>query len=306
MLEKCESTSKAAAYETPLLNVSKIHPDTTFECYAYVRGGQHKFTRADKPFITLYLQDEVNVVIPGYVFDLHNFKAAGLELTKVIHSIVKLKVTENYHPRFGMSVVIDSVSIVTNPTPELVKAFVGSIGDVNQLYQELLDGIREHTGIRVSLPYTICTSSLMDFYAGSVGGQCKHYRNMLRTLEVWAEDMTAEEAKQLFATFVLYVFVHNNYVVAVESGDDDIRLVNTLTASVSKYMQTLKAGAGAIEVIHLFFGYEPKDLFVRTVHQASELNLRMMKELGAFRALPLSREGDAGYGTIKRYGSEGA
>ena len=84
-----------------LFVVSRIHPDTTFECYAYVRGGQHKFTRAGKPFITLYLQDTENVVIPAYIFDIDNFKGAGLELTKVIHSFVKVRVTENYHPRFG-------------------------------------------------------------------------------------------------------------------------------------------------------------------------------------------------------------
>ena len=306
MLEKCDTKVEGEGYEVRPLRVSRIHPDSTFECYAYVRGGQHKFTRADKPFITLYLQDEDGIVIPGYVFDLRNFKAAGLELTKVIHSVVKARVTENYLPKLGMTVTVDSIAIVESPTSQLLQTFVGNVGDNNATYNELSERIRKHLGIKINLPYAICTSSLIEFYQGRVGGQCKHYLNMIKTLEVWAEDMSEEEARQLFVTFVLYVFVHNNYVVAVESGDDDIRLVNTLTASVSKYMQTLKAGAGAIEVIHLFFGYEPKDLFVRTVHQASEINLRMMKELGVFRALPLSREGDAGYGTIKSYSSEGA
>ena len=44
---------------------------------------------------------------------------------------------------------------------------------------------------------------------------------------------------------------------------------------------------------------------MRMVHQASEMMLRTMNELSMFRALPITREGDAGYGTIKRYASEG-
>lgn len=304
MLEKVDRSSGGRDEQLPLLDVGKIHPDSSFECYAYVRGGRHKFTKADKPFITLFLQDVNGVVIPGYVFDIANFKAAGLELTKVIHSVVKVQALENYLPRYGMSVIVEHVSIVTHPTAEMTTTFLGSVGDTSVLLSDLTSRIAQHTGIKVNLPYEICTSSYMDFYQGRVGGQCKHYLHMLSTLEVWAEDMDKEEARQLFSTFVLYVFVHNNYLAAVEDGKDDIGLVTTLTNSVSRYMQALKAGAGAIEVIHLFFGYKPKDLFVRAVHQASEMNLRAMKELSTYRALPLSREGDAGYGTIKRYASE--
>lgn len=305
MLQKVERSSVETGTQLPLLNVSRIHPDTTIECYAFVRGGQHKFTKTGKPFITLYLQDTEGVVIPGYVFDLDNFKAAGLELTKVIHSVVKLRATENYLPRYGMSVIVERISIVTQPDTKLMTTFVGTVGDMQANYNDLIEGIKRHLGVKVNFPYTICTSSYMDYYQGRVGGQCLHYLQMLRTLEVWSVDMSKEEVRQLFVSFALYVFVHNNYVAAVERGDDDIGLVNTLTASVSKYMEVLNAGTGASEVIHLFFGYTPKDLFVRMVHQASEVNLRAVKELNAYRALPISREGDAGYGTIKRYAAEG-
>lgn len=311
MLEKCSKTtadgtsSSGPCSATPILQVSSIHPDSTFECLAYVRGGRHKFTKVGKPFITLYLQDQDDVVIPGYIFDLKDLKAAGIELTKVIGSVAKIKATENYLPRFGMSVIIDSIYIVSNPDTATLRAFVGEVDSIANKYETLLLALQKHLGIKVSLPYAICTSSLMDYYNGKLGGQCLHYTNMLHVLEVWANSMTEEEARQLFITFVLYIFVHNNYVTAVESGDDDIALVKTLTDSVSKYMKTLKAGDGAIEVIHLFFGYTPKDLFVRLVHQASEINVRMMKELSTFRALPTSREGDAGYGVIKRYNSKG-
>lgn len=285
----------------PLLDVSHIHPDSTFECIAYVRGGQHKFTKAGKPFITLYLQDVNGVVIPGYLFNPDDFKRAGLELTKVIHSMVCITATENYLPRMGMSVILEAVAIVTSPTLEMTTTFVGKVDGIQTVYNTLLDGIAGKLGIKINLPYNICTTSYMEYYQGKVGGQCLHYLNTFKILEVWAQDMSSEEQHQLFVAFVLYVFVHNNYRAAAENGDDDIRLVTTLSASVSNYMERLQAGGGTSEVIHLFFGYKPKDIFVRAVHQAAQMNIRMMDELFAYRALPLSREGDAGYGTIKRY-----
>ncbi len=301
MLEKVSNPIYGDDGETKLLDVGRISPDSTFECIAYVRGGQHKFTRAGKPFITLYLLDVHGVVIPGYVFDVEDFKAAGLELTKVIHSVVKLTVSENYLDGIGMTVIIKSAAIIEDPTPAMVSTFVGAVDSVSTIYQDLTDGIKKHLKVTVNLPYSMCTTSYMDYYSGRVGGQCLHYYNMLKTLEVWSNDMTMEEEHDLFATFVMYIFVHNNYLDAVERGKDDIGLVQTLTASVSRYMEALKAGAGTMEVIHVFFGYKPKDLFVRMVHEASNVNLRMMKELSVYRALPTTREGDAGYGTIKRY-----
>ena len=306
MLEKVDKSPDVSGDGVRLLQVSSIHPDSTFECYAYVRGGRHKFTKADKPFITLYLQDKDGVVIPGYVFDVQNFKNAGLELTKVIHSIVKVTVAENYLPKLGMSVIINKCAIVTSPPPAMWTTFVGQVGNIDTVFQGIKTKLAEHLGLRINFPYTMCKSSYLDYYQGKVGGQCLHYSNMLKTLEVWSEGMTEAEARQLYVTFVLYVFVHNSYIAAVEAGEDDIQLIGALPESVSKHMEALEAGAGASEVIHLFFGYEPKDVFVRMVHEASKANMRVMEELSVYRSLPISREGDAGYGTIKRYPEEGA
>lgn len=297
-----ERVDKSGSYEgKPLFRVSNLPRDAQHTCIAYVQGGQHKFTRADKPFITLYLKDDEGVVIPGYIFEVANFKSAGLELTKVIHSFVLATVTENYHPRFGMSVLVNKLSMIMDPTPLLAKAFLGEVRDQQQCYQKLMECITGALGIRISVPYTICTTSYMDFYQGRVGGQCQHYQDMFDVLKVWSDSMNEEEKHQLFATFVLYVFVHNNYLSAREQGNDDVRLINTLASAIEKHMVALKAGDGVSEVIHLFFGYEPKDLFVRMVHQASLVCQRAMNELATYRSLPISREGDAGYGTIKRY-----
>lgn len=299
MLEKVkkEDTVDGAV----LFDVSNIPRDAQYTCVAYVQDGGHKYTKASKPFITLYLRDINGLAIPGYIFDLRDFKSSGLELTQVIHSYAQVTVTENYLPKIGMTVTIEKLSMVTNPTAEMVKVFQGTIGDTQQLYQHLLECIRNSLNINISFPYNICTSSYIDFYAGRVGGQCQHYQDMFDILEVWSRQMSDEEKHQLFSTFVLYVFVHNNYISARESGNDDINLVNTLASAVAKYMDTLKTGSGVSEVIHLFFGYTPKDVFVRMVHLASEMSTRAMNELYTYRSLPISREGDAGYGTIKRY-----
>lgn len=300
MLEKVQRESSAGGLT--LFNVSNLPRDAQYTCVAYVQDGRHKFTKADKPFITLYLRDVTGLAIPGYIFDLRDFKAAGLELTKVIHSFVQVTVTENYLPKFGMTVIIDKLGLIETPTMEMVSTFQGTVGDVQQLYQHLLDDIKNALEVKVSLPYNICTSSYMDFYAGKVGGQCQHYQDMMDILKVWAGSMNDAEKHELFSTYVLYVYVHNNYIAAREKGEDDIQLVNSLSASVSQFMGTLKVGSGVFEVIHLFFGYEPKDVFVRMVHLASTMCTRAMDELYVHRSLPISREGDAGYGTIRRYG----
>lgn len=300
MLEKVQRESDASGQA--LFDVSNLPRDAQYTCIAYVQDGRHKFTRAEKPFITLYLRDVNGLAIPGYIFDLRDFRAAGLELTQVIHSFVQITVTENYLPKYGMSVIIEKLGLVEQPSIDVVKSFKGEMGDTQQMYQHLLEDIKECVGIQISLPYNICTSSYLDFYAGKVGGQCQHYQDMLDILKVWAKQMSDAEKHELFSVYVLYVYVHNNYIAAREKGDDDINLVNTLAASVSKFMGTLKVGDGVLESIHLFFGYTPKDVFVRMVQQASAMCTRAMDELYVHRSLPISREGDAGYGTIRRYG----
>lgn len=298
MLEK---VTRPTDNGVPVFEVANIPRDSPYTFIAYVRGGRSKFTRYGKPFVTLYLQDKHGVVIPGYIFEMGDFMQSGLDVTKVSHSLVKVTATENYQPKFGMSVLIDKVELISNPPASIASELIGTVGDNQTTYQTLLSAIEKRIGIKINLPYNICTSSYMDFYQGKVGGQCRHYLRMLELLDVWGSEMSDEELLRLYSTFVLYIFVNNNYIAAREEATDDIRLVTTLTASVSKYMEVLKAGDGAIEVIHLFFGYQPKDLFVRLVHHAAETNLRAMNELATYRSLPLSLEGDAGYGTIKRY-----
>ena len=65
-----------------------ISPDSSGQGVCYVCDGQHRFDRRERPFIVLYLQDVTGTVIPGYIFNVENFKGAGKDLSKVIHSMV--------------------------------------------------------------------------------------------------------------------------------------------------------------------------------------------------------------------------
>lgn len=297
MLEKVSSVNSEN-----LLRFKAIAPDSNGSGICYVRGGIHKYTRANKPFITLFLQDIDGNVIPGYIFDVENFKAAGLELTRAIHSVVKITYTENFLPRYGLTLILDKVELINDAGPNYLSYFVGSAKEAAEKYQQLMDELSRLLNIKVTVPYTICTMSHMDYRQGETGGLCLHYWDMLRVLKIYAEQLANDEERfQLYGTFLLYIYAHSNFLSADDKGEADISLIVQLTAAISRYKAKLKIGEGAVEVVHTFFGYEPKDIYVRLVCQVSGDLIKANKEISVFKTLPDSREGNAGYGTIHRY-----
>ena len=299
MLKKVEENNGKYKY----LHFSNIMSDSIGEGICYVRGGEHRFTRIGKPFIVLYLQDVDGLTIPGYVFNVDNFKQSGMELTKAIHSILYISYQENYHPKYGMSIILDRASIVEDYSTAVLNKFVGTANHANEAYKYVQDFLVQVLKVKVGIPYTICTSSHMDYSQGELGGLAIHYCDMCKTLHVLSERFTEEERKQLWGTFVLYIYVHNNFLVAEKEGEADIQLVTKLTAVISDIKNKLNVGEGALEVVHMFFGYEPKDIFVRLIKQVSDNLIRASKEISMYKTLPISREGDAGYGAIRRYKS---
>ncbi len=278
-----------------------ITPDSTAEGICYVRGGEHRFTKADKPFIKLYIQDTTGHVIPGYIFDLDNFKASGLELTRVIHSLIKVTYKENFLPRYGLTIIIDKLEMITTPTPGMLDLYVGSLKEAKEKYSALVSGLSVVLDKKVAIPYDICNVSYMDYAQGEIGGLAIHYWDMFNALKVYATKFSAEEQDMLWGTFVLYIFTHSNYLRAEADGSADISLVSQLTMRLQKYMEITTVSAGALELVHIFFGYEPKDIFVRLVVQVSENLVRAGREINLYQTLPISREGNAGYGTVRRY-----
>lgn len=299
MLEKVNPSGAGGAM--PHLHFRNISPDSSGVGVCYVRSGQHKFTRTDKPFIVLNLQDSDNVCIPGYIFDVENFKLAGLELTQVQHSLVKIAYKENYLPRYGLTVIIDKLELIVNPGTSALSMYVGSAAEAKAKFEQLLSGLSSKLGLRINLPFTISTLSHVDYEQGEIGGLTIHYWDMFKLIEVYSTRFSEEDQSRLWGTFVLYIFAHSNYLSAEERGEADISLVSSLTSMLQTYVTKLKVGSGALEVVHILFGYQPKDIFVRLVVQASEEVTRTSKEINLYKTLPDTREGNAGYGIIRRY-----
>ena len=278
-----------------------IAPDLVSAGICYVRGGEHRFTKADKPYIRLFLQDITGAVIPGYIFDVGNFKQSGLELTQVIHQIVKVDYRENYLPRYGMSIIIDKLHLVVDAPMSMLEKYVGSVQDIQDKYQLLQSKLKEVLKMPVSIPFTICNASHMDYSQGKIGGLVIHYWDMYEVLSIYARKFSEEEQHILWGMFTLFIFVHSNYLRAEAEGCADINLVTQLTAKMQRHQSVLKVSDGVLELVHIFFGYKPKDVFVRLVVQVSDNLIQMSKEVNLYQSLPISREGDAGYGTIRRY-----
>lgn len=267
----------------------------------YVRDGRTKMSRVGSPFITLYLQDITGVVVPGYVFNLKDFQFAGKELTRLLHNLAEISYEENYFAPYGMSVRVTDVKMITNPSAQLLASFVGNVDEVNATYTALMGELSKLLNMKVNLPYSLCTQSHIDYSQGKVGGLAFHYARMLDILRSYAVMFGADEQRVLYGCFLLFIHAHNNYIAAELQEAVDISLSTKLTASIAQYITMLKLPKGAAEVSNIFFGYKPKDIFVRLVCQASDAVLRAQKEIAVWSALPLTREGDAGYGTIRRY-----
>lgn len=267
----------------------------------YVRDGRTKMSRIGSPFITLYLQDITGVVVPGYVFNLKDFQFAGKELTQLIHNLAEISYEENYFAPYGMSIRVTDVKLLTNPPTQLLSSFVGNVDEVNATYNKLMSELSKLLNMRVNLPYSLCTQSHIDYSQGKVGGLAFHYSRMLDVIKSYAPMFEPADQRILYGCFLLFIHAHNNYIAAELQEAVDISLSTKLTASIAQYITMLKLPKGAAEVSNIFFGYKPKDIFVRLVCQASEDVLRAQKEIAVWSALPLTREGDAGYGTIRRY-----
>lgn len=299
MLEKIPSQD-AGRY----MNFSGISRYSTGTGLCYVYNAVMKRTKAEKPFITLYLRDINGDVIPGYVFDLQSPLMAGGEVTNVIGKIVKLDWEENYLPNVGLTIIVTRASVMLDAGPQDYARFRGTIEDLDSKRQDLEEYFMRGFAIKAAFPMFLGSWSSGEYCQGRVGGLLEHYWRMSQMLKS-LEGLSPEERKQTAATFLLYIFVHSNYVRAHDKGQDDIQLVTSLTDKVSSLAKQMGVGAGSLEVVHMFFGYEPKDIYVRTVAAVSDMVRRFDKEFCLYHTIPLTQEGNAGYGTIRRYQVEG-
>lgn len=296
MLEPVRSGESSRKY----LRFSSIKEYDYGEGLCFVYNAVFKNTKAGKPFVTLYLRDIDGNTVPGYIFDLDDPILMGRDGKEVIGKIVLVDWRENYLKQIGMTVVIKSVSILTNPTQEQRELFYGKVIDGDAKCDEINQFFIKTLSVSFTFPVRMKTLAVPEYAHGSVGGLTDHYYKMYRYIKQM-DDMAPKQYANLVATFALYIFAHTGYTVAVSEGRDDISLVTSLTKRVETYSSALKVSEGALELVQMFFGYEPKDIYVRTISAIDGLIRRVDKEFEMYASIPLGYEGDAGYGTIRRY-----
>lgn len=274
----------------------------TGRCLCY--NAQIKRTRAGKPFVTLHLRDVEGATIPGYIFDLASPLLAGKESLEVVGQIVEVTWEENYLDKIGLTITIDKVVVPNDVTAEDRALFCGTIDDLAGKQEALRQFFLKELRCNVSFPPQVATYASPDYVQGRVGGLYEHYYRMSRMLDSCG--VTEKEMRSdLVATFAIYIYVHSAYTRAHDSGDDDINLVTTMMSQVNGLATKLGVGDAAMELVHMFFGYEPKDVYVRTISEIAQLVQRIDKEFALYNTIPLRQEGNAGYGAIKRFKIEG-
>lgn len=287
--------------KVPVMRFDKIKKFSQGEGICYVRSGVHKRTRAEKPYITLYVADVNGVVIPAYLFEIGDFIRSGKDLSTIIGRLVCIEWEENYLSGIGLTLTLNKVSVVENPTVEQSAMFIGVADKLEERITEIQDVYKEITGHAVKLPFLVRTVSHIDYDNGKVGGLVSHYYKLQKTLCAMESSMDREQYIILHNTLMLYIVVHLYYVNAENENAVDIKLVSSLTSTISKILPKLETTDGILEIIHVFFGYEPKDVYIRMIVNFSKSLLHATKEINTHNATPEDQDGNAGFGTIHRY-----
>lgn len=295
MLEKIQPEM-----QTSYMRFASIKRFATGKGRCFVYNVVLKRTKAGKPFVTMFLRDVEGVSIPGYVFDLKSPLLAGEEAKKAIGHIVEITWTENYLDRVGLTLILEDVAIVHSVPIAEQELFCGSVEKLEEKLNFLKSLVVKELGYTVTFPVTLRTYSSPDYVQGRVGGLLEYYYRIASILDL-QHFVSKVERRQLIATFVVYTFVHFSYTKACDECNDDINLVTSLTEWVKEIDKQLKLGVAALEVVQMFFGYTPKDIYVRTVSEVANLVKRMDSEFAIYHTIPLRQEGNAGYGVIRRY-----
>lgn len=267
-------------------------------CYVYNAVMRH--TQANKPFVTLHLRDVDGNTLPCYVFDLASPLIAGAELNEVAHQIVEIDWEENYIPRRGLTLRASKVGIVKDTPPEVLGLFTGAIVDVDKKLEEITELGRKQLKLELSFPAFAKVGICPEYGQGKVGGLAEHYWRMYRVLSTM-DYVGAEEFRKLYATFVLYIFIHSRLKQAEQKGDIGANFVVDTINRMSSFINQLGLGTGAQDLVNVMLGTEPKDIRVRTVVAISDHVKRVADEYTLYQTIPVQQEGNAGYGYIRRY-----
>lgn len=285
----------------PAMDFSKIKKFTSGKGICFVRGGKFSRTRTDKPYVTFYVADINGVVIPAYLFEIGDLYNSGKDFTSVVGNLVVIDWNENYYNKVGLTLSLDKIYIIDKVPSNIVSAFCGTSDNIAEHIKFIEDRFLQVTGKPMKMPFMFETLKHIDYDNGKVGGLVTHYFQLYKMIDALQPTFTEEEFKLLYNSLMIYSFVHLHYLVAESEDNVDITFISALTDKVNSVIKKVDTTSGIIEAVHSFFGYTPKDIYIKLIDDLSKSIIKINKEVSVYRALPRGQEGNAGYGQIKRY-----
>ena len=290
------------------MHFKAIQPSSTGTGIVYVTNGREKFSKVAKAFVVLYIMDADGAIIPGYIFNIEDFKRAGLELNAVTGHFVKIDYMENRFGNMGLTLIIERLALVVDPPVELFNQFKLSLDGSNELLQTMSARLSKLCGKSVRLPTDLVTLSGIGFYGGKLGGVLKHYSDMLDVIEGMRGMYSEEGFNMLLYYFIMFMDLHTAYVSNVEQGVKGktmAALYGDLANMASKFSKLFSLGDGALEMpMAILSKQNITSVYGRIVIQVHQLTMQAVKESQLRFTLGLSQSGDAGYGMITRYTNE--
>lgn len=299
MLEKVTTPIKYENHN--LIRFKDIQPLSSGTGLCYVRSASHKYSKSGKPYLTLYICDVDNVVIPAYIFDVVDLKQVGLDIKEMIGSIVSIDWVENYLKGTGLTLIIEKLDLVKNPNMDLLSKYAGKTDNIDSMLEHIYSRCIEVFGNKVQIPFFAQTHSNIDYDNGKIGGLVKYYYQIFNALDTIQITFPEEDFKTLYGTAILYIISHLRYIEAETNNKADVNLIVAITGAIQRSIDKLPVSKGILEVVMVNFGLEPTDIFVRTVHHIAKTIMCINKEVSTYNSLPISEDGNAGYGIIHRY-----
>lgn len=284
------------------LDISKIESGTIGKAIAYALDTQGSISKTERPFYKIFLKDCKGNGVYGYIFDVENYIQQGIVLSQVKGKFVYIEYTENYLSNFGLTLSLHRLSLITNPQLLDQVNFIGKIPDYENLFKSLKLDLENILEKQIDLSYLMTCKSYPNFCDGRIGGLILHYFLVLKQLTSYKLLLSEVEFYNLISCFTIFIQVH--VYTLNNSGNLDIDNIIALTKTVSNLLQVLNCSCRAEEIIHYFFGYSPKDFFVRLVISQFQAVSKTTTEFNAYSKLPINQEVNISSGVLKRYSQE--
>ena len=267
----------------------------------FVHDGLVKRSRAsDKPFVRLKVSDCNGDTCTAFAFNVGDAVECGEQLNRIKGHIIQAYWEENFLDTMGLTLRISKIFRVEE-TPQMLSLFVGSMHGVMDALSEFKQSLSSKVGMSVAMPAGLADTSYPDICDGKVGGLVYFYQSVFESLVALDPLLRPEERATLYKTFTLYIFAHSAYMQAKDGGTDNILFLSALNNRVATLSSKLELSKSAAEIATSFFGYSPKDVFIRTILRCADSVYTAHKEFSIWRTLPAMQPVHTKDGELMRY-----